>query len=284
MMTAQPVLPNKVGVAPGTTTFSLGRPWSFLRDDSSTRVAFQKQRLYPAGKYPADPDNRASRWRGWTPYRALKGALRGALGIVVTPFEYTAALKNRNYFDSAPGHGPAYAGSGGTLLGRARRTLGAIPTDFQLATVYGNTPVMHSWIPFKQGTFTTPPFVQPDGNWGPNPLINSGIWAAPLQPLSGPGRGFGLGDGDIVEQPTNPIPGTGTGPIDPGTAAVLELKRHQERMYMLGIVSALAVASTAAINVFRYRAERIGARKRTKVVAEPAPVMAGAWGLPVRRR
>lgn len=270
MMTAQPLLPNKVGVASGTTAFTLGAPWGYLRDDSPSRVAFQLRRLYPPGKCPSDPDNRASRWRGWSPYRALKGVLRGALGIVVTPFEYTAALKDRNYFYSAPGRGPDYAGPGGTLMGG--RGLGAIPTDFQLATVYGDTPVMHSWIPFKQGVFTTPPFIQPDGDWGPNPIINRGIWAPPLQPLAGP-------LGDVVEQP-----GDATPVIDPGTAAVIELKRHQERMYMLGIVSAVAVAATAAVNVFRYRDESQSRRRNSKVSAEPSPVISGAWGLPARRR
>lgn len=252
------------------------QPWNYLRDDSPTRVQFQRQRLWPAGKYPTNPDNRTSRWRGWLPYATLADLGRGlgrALGVVVTPFEYTAALKNRNYFYSAPGRGPAYAGAGGTLTGG----LGAIPSDFQLATVYGNTPVMHSWIPFNRGTFTTPPFVQPDGDWGPNPIINRGIWAAPLQTL---GRGFG---DEIVEQPggvSPPVIPSDAG-IDPGMAALMELKQHQERMYMLGIVSAFAVAATAAVNVFRYRADRIDARKRTKVAAEPSPVLSG-W--PARRR
>lgn len=279
MMTAQPLLPNKVGVASGTTAFTLGRPWNFVRDDSPTRIEFQRRRLYPPGKCPSDPDNRASRWRGWSPFAGLRGVLRGALGIVVTPFEYTGAFKNRNYFYSAPGRGPDYAGAGGTLMGAG---LGAIPTDFQLATVYGNTPVMHSWLPFKQGAFTTPPFIQPDGDWGPNPITNRGIWAPALQPIAGPVLGrAGLGD-DVVEQPSD-----GTAPpvaMDPGTAAVLELKRHQERMYMLGIVSAVAVASTALVNVFRYRDEANSRRRNTKVEASPSPVMAGAWGLPNRRR
>ena len=273
MMTAQPLLPNKVGVASGTTAFTLGAPWGYLRDDSPTRVAFQRQRLWPAGKCPSDPDNRGSRWRGWSPYRALKGALRGALGIVVTPFEYTAALKDRNYLYSAPGRGPDYAGPGGTLMGAGG--LGAIPTDFQLATVYGNTPVMHSWIPFKQGVFTTPPFIQPDGDWGPNPIINRGIWAPALQPLAGP-------LGDIVEQPSDGTTTPPVAPFDAGMAAVEELRRHQERMYMLGIVSAVAVAATAAVNVFRFRDEH-QSRRRTKVAAEPSPVISGVFG-PARRR
>lgn len=275
-MTAQPLLPNKVGVASGTTAFTLGAPWNYLPDDSPSRVAFQRRRLFPPGKCPSDPDNRASRWRGWTPYRALKGVLRGALGIVVTPFEYTGAFKNRNYFYSAPGRGPDYAGPGGTLMGG--RGLGAIPTDFQLSTVYGNTPVMHSWIPFNQGTFTTPPFIQPDGDWGPNPLINRGIWAPPLQPLAG----AGLGD-EIVEQP-NATPPAPPSPFDAGYAAVEELKRHQERMYMLGIVSAVAVASTALVNVFRFRDEHQSRRRaHTKVAAEPTPMISGIFG-PARRR
>jgi len=282
MMTAQRLLPSSVGVAPGTTTAALNglSPWNYVNcDNSPARVALQKMRDSPPGKYPSSMGP-MTRGRWWSPYEtieSLRGGIRRglgrALGIVVTPFEYVAAGKNRNYCTSAPGRGPDYTGAGGTLMG-----LGAIPTDFDLAKQYGSTPMMHQWIPFNEGTFTTPPFIQPTGNWGPNPKINTGIWAPPL---AGP-RAIRLGDGDDVDIVEQPNDGTTPSivpmvPMDAGTAAVLELKRHQDRMFQLGILSAVAVASTALINVFRYNAERRDVRKRsTRVAAEPNPVISGA--------
>lgn len=70
-------------------------------------------------------------------------------------------------------------------------------------------------------------------------------------------------------------------PLDPASATLQTLQMHQDRMYLLGIISAAAVASTALVNVFRYSTERRETRKRgghthTRVAAEPAPSISGA--------
>ena len=93
--------------------------------------------------------------------------------------------------------------------------------------------------------------------------VEAGIQAA--------NRGLGdvTADAGGVAPPTPDLP----------TATLQVLQMHQDRMYLLGIVSAAAVASTALVNVFRYSAERRDTRKKqahTRVAAEPAPVMSGA--------
>ena len=45
MLTALPVLPTKVGVSPGTTTFTLGDP---ALCDRGPRAALQRERFFPA--------------------------------------------------------------------------------------------------------------------------------------------------------------------------------------------------------------------------------------------
>ncbi|MGH7175761.1 MAG: hypothetical protein ACREJC_00145 [Tepidisphaeraceae bacterium] len=51
-----------------------------------------------------------------------------------------------------------------------------IPTDAELATVYGHTPVASGWIPAQEGYFPspwrTPGGWNPAGAWGPQPSLS----------------------------------------------------------------------------------------------------------------
>lgn len=243
---------------------------------------------------------------------SLKGlgrATRRRLGIVLAPygdrspnpsFEMVAATKDfgpQAYCTRRPERGPNYRqdqtsayepedrnhsinGVRGRLaqftcriagIGCASRGVGAVPTDMQLATQYGYTPVVSQWIPFRQGAYSPAPWAPPHGRPTPNDPAFMTAWGKYAAPrfhrpgVAGPVADVVTENADVVA------------PADPATAAVEELKMHQNRMYMLGIVSAAAVASTALVNVFRYSVERRDARKRHgRVAAEPAPSISGA--------
>lgn len=131
-----------------------------------------------------------------------------------------------------------------------------VPTDMQLSTQWGYTPVMSQWIPFKEGNYPAP-WTPPAGQ--------------PAPALAGPTATFGrAGLGDT------PLPPEARA-IDPAAATIEVLRQHQDRMYTLGIVSAMAVAGTALVNVARYANERRDVRKRSrKVAAEPAAMISGS--------
>lgn len=143
----------------------------------------------------------------------------------------------------------------------------SMPTDTQLSTEYGYTPVIQQWVPFKQGNYPAP-WTPPNGLPAP---------AA----LAGPTMSFGRAGFREAAEGGTPLPPEARA-IDPAAATIEVLRQHQDRMFSLGIISAAAVAGTALINVFRYSNERReGSRKSNrKVPAEPNVVISG----PRRRR
>jgi hypothetical protein len=287
MQTAQS-LPMSVGVAPGTTTMTLAGPvGETVGCENPARVARQRYWLYPPGKFVAGVQRAGARIRTvMDPYgsiEALRGGLgrvfgrrrRGDLGIVLAPYgdrspnpsyEMVSATKDfgpGTYCTKRPERGPGFrwwetsAYEPDSAAGGINGTLGAVPTDLQLATQYDHTPVISQWIPFTQGLWSPAPWIPPQGQpatYGPAFMTRRG-------------RGFaGLGDADDVVAPP---------PLDPISASLLEQRRHQDRMFLLGIISAGAVASTALINVFRYGVEKRTRRRGTAVAAEPAPSISG---------
>lgn len=248
---------------------------------------------------------------------ASRQEVNSALGIVLAPygdrsphpsFEMVAATKDfgpQAYCTRRPERGPNYRQAqtaayepedrnhsiNGPRLGRLAQftcriagvgcppNLGAVPTDMQLSTQYGYTPVVSQWIPMKEGAYSPAPWVPPHGR----PTSNDPAFMTPWGKGAAPAyRRPGIA-GPVADVATDNA-GVVT-PMDPATAAVHELKMHQDRMYMLGILSAGAVASTALVNVFRYAAERRDARRaKTKVAAEPAPSISGARRRRRRRR
>ena len=125
-----------------------------------------------------------------------------------------------------------------TFLGGAQ--LGDIPTDAELATVYGYTPVNSGWINAKEGYITGP------WRFGWDP---AGAYGPPTS-LSGPG---GLGDDGTTT--------TFTTTSDPATAALTALQRHQDRSFRLMIISTSAIALSAIFTAF-YRAQQISREER----------------------
>lgn len=166
------------------------------------------------------------------------------------------------------------------------RSLGAVPTDLQLATQRGYTPVLSQWAPSTSGAAYSPlPWIPPTGSSRSTlPGDPPGYVQGYMTQLAGPRVTMLGADGEPTV--TSPLAPAATAPTEynAGQAAVEELKRHQDRMYNLSILSAAAVAMTALVNVFRYMDDKRVARKRSKttVSAEPAPSLARARRL--RRR
>lgn len=273
----------RVGVAPGTTTFQLAGPQASVVCDDGSRARYQRMREYPPWKVRAAQAAQRVQ-RVLDPYgtiESLKGGL-GRLGLVLAPYG--------NRAPNTPSVQITQAGAGAATCSpnqrpsavndyRAGETVDygfqitdhsphgglgrpGAPTDLELSKVWGYTPFISGWIPFKEGNWAPAPWSPPDGGYGQ---------------LAGP-RAQRLGDvTDTVVTPPQV-------PVDPATATLQTLQMHQDRMYLLGIISAAAVASTALVNVFRYSTERRDQRKRhTRVAAEPAPSIAG-WRRRQRRR
>lgn len=114
---------------------------------------------------------------------------------------------------------------------RALRGLGDIPTDAELATVRGYTPVVSGWINTVGQGYVTGPWIPPDGqdySGYPPPIALKGL------------RGLR----DIVA--SAPVPGTVT------TESLLQsMQEHNDRVFTLTLVSTTAVAVSALITIFR---------------------------------
>lgn len=287
--TAAALRPTSVGVSPGTTTMLLTGPTApepVVGCENPDRAARQRNfYLFPPGKFVrlAGFVQQASTMiknAVVSPYEtieSLNGTRRRSLGMVLAPYgnlspspssEIVSATKSRAYCTRRGERGPNYRWWQTKAYGNYDDSLGAVPTDLQLSTQYGYTPVISQWVPFNEGTWAPAPWSPPRG---PTSLMpqDQGFWTAPAAgPVATTGAALqGLG-ADVV---TPPAP-----PLDPAAASLLELQRHQDRMYLLGIISAGAVASTALVNVFRYMHEKHTSRRRTKVDAEPAPSISGA--------
>lgn len=177
-----------------------------------------------------------------------------ALGVVLTPYgknpDGTSPPFTVNYaFGPRPGqylapHDPQFNTRGtpgmyyDTPLGapslkswwhkrklkRALRGLGDIPTDAELATVYGYTPVQSGWINTVGQGYVTGPWVPPDGQ-------NYGGYAPPVA-LHGL-RGLRDDAAPSVE------------------TMLQSMQEHNDRVFALTLVSTAAVAISAMITVFR---------------------------------
>lgn len=150
--------------------------------------------------------------------------------------------------------------------------LGAVPTDLQLATQYGYTPVLSQWAPGKTGAYSPLPWIPPTGSPrstlpGDPPAYVQGY----MTQLAGPQTAHFGADGGPPAVASIPE-------YNAGQAAVDELKRHQDRMYVMGILSAAAGVATALVSVFRYTDDRRTTRRRTRTATsvEPTPTLARA--------
>jgi hypothetical protein len=339
MLTAMRVLPSKVGVAPGTTTFQLGAP---ALCDEGARATVQKMRYFPtlarkiaeaiqdaaataapAVVTPATSSNptkvafplptlttntktvpvttgptlttntstapaTAPRPVALNPYAVME-ELKGVRGFFSRLFrrnrpvaglgyilnvgptangqptsEIVATMKNYGPGSYCGTYDKSYftRGTKGYYYDTQMGGLGAIPSDLQLSRIRGYTPVMSSWVPFQNQTWAPAPWVPPNGTWSPDGIRPIGPPISPLQV-----RGLrGLGD-DAA--------------LDPAQQAVLELKRHQDRTFALTVVSTMAIASTAVINIFKHLED---SGKRRKRDLEPVAPVASLSGARRRRR
>lgn len=180
------------------------------------------------------------------------------------PFDpqYNQRGESGFYYDTPLGHGFAKHGIVGQALAGSTP-----PTDLQLSRIYGYVPVVNSgagvpgrYIDRPGETWTAAPYMPPNGG-GPY-----GTWGPPLR---GARRGviariknaLNLGDAPLPEggiAPEDLPPGAGANPNDPSSLALRALNKHQDRMFLLGIVSTGAVAITTAHNLLKDRRKRSG--------------------------
>lgn len=261
-----------VGVSPGTTTFQLAGPEAGVTCDRDERGAYQQMRERPPWRRRVAAAGQRVR-QVMDPYSTLE-SLKGVLGNPTR--EIVSAGKSRasrwpdkpsrvNDFrdDETRDYGFQYTDHSPYGFGRPGVGTPGVPNDRQLSTIYGYTPWISGQIPFQQGAWAPAPWAPPYG--GRPAYVEAGIQAANR------GLGDAAADAGVVTAPDMP------------TATLQTLQLHQDRMYLLGIISAAAVASTALVNVFRYASERRDTRKRTKVAAEPSPSISG-WRRQRRRR
>lgn len=286
MITAKALPPTKVGVAPGTTTFTLGDAPGTCPTPAASRV--QAWRLFNSGIIRDAIDRGRVAVRALSPYATLE-KLQGVLGKARRPGVWSVpARTNLGYIlDTGPTEGKPYAEALMALKStnspycgtydkqyhtratpglyydtRLGGALGRIPNDLQQSRVWGFTPVMSSWLPFQQGAWAPGPWVPPNGTWTPEGLRPVG---PPLHGLAGP-------VGEDVTTATSPVP------YNTGEAAVAELKRHQDRVFALSVVSTMAIASTAAINIIKHLQEQRKTRRKSEQMspASPTAPIAGA--------
>lgn len=149
--------------------------------------------------------------------------------------------------------------------------LGRIPSDLELSRSWGFVPMTSGVASFRQQAWAPLPWVARIGTWTPEGIRP---WAPPFKD----GRVLrGVGQ-EIVED-------VAPAPMDPAQAAVFELKRHQDRVFALSVVSAIAIASTAMINVFKYMEEKRAAkRKSAPADSKPASITTPVAGARRYRR
>jgi len=101
-----------------------------------------------------------------------------------------------------------------------------VPTDDELTSEYGWTPMISGWVTTKEGRFSAP--YRPPNNWGP-----AGPWAdwnRPFRP--------GFGDAAPIAPPS----------IQDVMASINE---HNQKVFTLTIVSTFAVALSALLTAIR---------------------------------
>lgn len=148
------------------------------------------------------------------------------LGVILQPFPEIAQARGGqgNYLEPDD---PFFnqRGEVGRFYDTYLGGLGAIPTDAELATNYGYTPVGSGWINSKDQGYVTGPWRfgwDPAGSYGP-PSSLSGLGADVL-PVS---------------------------PADAATAAVIALQDNQARAFKLMIVSTSAIAISALLAAWK---------------------------------
>jgi hypothetical protein len=207
----------------------------------------------------------------------LRGALRGALGIILNPFGKLSpfpseiATNRQSYGAGYCGPFDAQYNTRGEQGFYYDSPLGLgtpVPTDMQLSRVYGYTPYMSGWVNFKERSWAGP-WVPPDGTPGQNVVA----WGPPVAGLQGGrlGRGFG-------QEATDASAVVVTTDEQTATSAVELLRKHQDRTFVLSILSTLAVASTAALAWWRYNQEQRTRRKKgdsSDQAQSPNPVLGG---------
>lgn len=108
----------------------------------------------------------------------------------------------------------------------------AIPTDAELATVYGYTPVAAGWINaaegFMPGPWRTPGGWNPAGAYGP-PTSLSGLRDATMDP----------GDG------------SGAAPADSPQTVADVISAQNSRVFVVSVISAVVVGAAALLNSYR---------------------------------
>jgi hypothetical protein len=142
------------------------------------------------------------------------------LGVILTPYPEIAQARGGqgNYLEP---YDPYYNQRG--ERGWYHDTqLGDIPTDAELATAYGYTPVNSGWINAREGYITGPwrGGWDPAGAYGP-PTSLSGLGQAPLDPANA------------------------------AAAAVVALQDQQSRAFKLMIISTSAIAISALLAAWR---------------------------------
>lgn len=115
---------------------------------------------------------------------------------------------------------------------KMRKMLGAIPSDFDLATVYQYTPVASAWTASKEaywpGTWMPPNGWNYAGKYGPQPQARGGVTVSSGLPPQPPGLGEATG-GDVLAT----------------------LNEHNQRVFALTLVSTAAVTIAAVLGAFR---------------------------------
>lgn len=290
-----PVVPaNKVGVAPGTTAFALNGTQYVDCPADAARIDVLKiptnpgYRNPPKGAAVQTAANALRRvQRALSPYGTfenMSGALGRGLGIVLAPYgdispeppgEIAATMQNWRtrcgpndpQFNTRGEAGYYYDGLAGV----------APPGDLEMSRIYGYTPVVNSWVPFKKLTWTMAPWVPRSGYEGQGyPTIGPALRGA-ADSWSASGVAFyqtmtqnmrwawsalltstGLGDATSVSAEIGPIT------LDPAQEAVLELKKHQERVFMLSTISTAAIAMTTGIGLIKFLRDERRAKKGGK--------------------
>lgn len=288
MMNARRV-PLRVGVAPGTTTLVLGAtadiPPSPPACENPSKVSLQRLLFNPPGKqqllmpFKATPVQTsfqattptAQVMKVKVPYSTIENLSGGRLGYLVTPVGYNkggptsgqivAVGRTRPPCVQTLRQGPpepTYTRMLGCGVGCSN--LGATPTDIQLSTQYFNTPVISQWAPFKDGTWAPLPWSPPTGK----SIATDYGYMSPA--LAGPRATRRGALGEELPAPLLLTPPTiaPTTPTDVASAALEEMRRHQDRSYALSAISAAAVASTALINILRHLRESRRSRRSTE--------------------
>jgi hypothetical protein len=141
------------------------------------------------------------------------------------------------------------------------------PTDFQVARAIGYTPVVNSWVPFQQETWTMAPWVPPNGG---------GAYGTIGPALRGARRGWFAAFKSAVLGATDDLIDTVTPTsYNAGQAAVNELRRHQDRVFMLSAVSTVAVAGGFLLNVIKDQREKKRLKKSPSYENPSAVPVAG---------